>query len=105
MVRTLFVLAAIVVVVAGIRAAEAILVPFLLAVFIAVMFAPALFWPKEPRPACLAPERPASPGHHRCRHARQRWYGPGETTAQQVVELLGAAIHIGQGEVGRALVP
>lgn len=42
--RTLFVLAAVVVVVAGMRAAEPILVPFLLAVFIAVIFAPPLFW-------------------------------------------------------------
>ena len=42
--RFLMTAAAFVVVVAGMRAAGSILVPFLLSMFIAVIFAPPLFW-------------------------------------------------------------
>ena len=45
--RILLTLAAFVVVIAGMRAAEAILVPFLLSVFIAVISAPPMFWLKR----------------------------------------------------------
>lgn len=45
--RPLIALAALVVVVAGMRAAEAILVPFLLSVFLAIICAPPLLWLKE----------------------------------------------------------
>ncbi len=45
--RFLFTTAAFVIVVAGMRAAEAILVPFLLSVFIAVISAPLLFWLRD----------------------------------------------------------
>ncbi len=45
--RFLFVTAAFVVVVAGMKAAEAIMVPFLLALFIAVIAAPPMFWLRE----------------------------------------------------------
>ena len=45
----LITLAALVVVIAGVRAAEAIVVPFLLSVFIAVISAPALLWLEERR--------------------------------------------------------
>ena len=48
-------LAAFVVVVAGMRAAESIIVPFLLSVFIAVISAPMLFWlTKKGLPTWLA---------------------------------------------------
>ena len=43
-VRVLFIAAAFVVVVAGMRAAEPIVVPFLLSIFIAIISAPPLFW-------------------------------------------------------------
>ena len=43
-VRVLLTAAAFVVVVAGMRAAEAIVVPFLLSIFIAIISAPPLFW-------------------------------------------------------------
>ncbi len=46
-IRLLLVLAALVVVVAGMRAAAPILVPFLLSVFIAILSAPPLFWLKR----------------------------------------------------------
>jgi AI-2 transport protein TqsA len=42
--RFLFIAAALVVVVAGMRAAESLLTPFLLAIFIAIISAPPLFW-------------------------------------------------------------
>ncbi|MEM7294053.1 MAG: AI-2E family transporter, partial [Pseudomonadota bacterium] len=42
--RTLLVTAAFIIVVAGMQAAKAILVPFLLSVFVAVLAAPPLFW-------------------------------------------------------------
>ncbi len=42
--RFLFIVAAFVIVVAGMRAAEAIIVPFLLSAFIAIICAPPLFW-------------------------------------------------------------
>ncbi|MGI9227611.1 MAG: AI-2E family transporter, partial [Gammaproteobacteria bacterium] len=45
----LITLAAFVVVVAGVRAAEAVVVPFLLSVFIAVISAPALLWLENKR--------------------------------------------------------
>lgn len=45
--RFLFVMAAFVIVVAGMRAAEAILVPFLLSLFIAVICTPPLLWLKK----------------------------------------------------------
>lgn len=46
---TLITLAAFVVVVAGVRAAEAVVVPFLLSIFIAIISAPALFWLEKNR--------------------------------------------------------
>ena len=45
--RFLFVTAAFVVVVAGMKAAESLLVPFLLSLFIAVLAAPPMFWLKD----------------------------------------------------------
>ncbi len=42
--QVMLIIAAFVIVVAGLRAAEAILVPFLLSAFIAIVSAPALFW-------------------------------------------------------------
>ena len=42
--QAILVTAAFVIVVAGMRAAEAILVPFLLSAFIAIVSAPSLFW-------------------------------------------------------------
>lgn len=53
--RFLITLAAFVVVVAGMKAAQVIIVPFLLAVFISIVCAPALFWLKRRRvPTVLA---------------------------------------------------
>ena len=48
-VQILMTIAAFVIVVAGMRAAKAIIVPFLLAAFIAIVSAPALFWLKKKR--------------------------------------------------------
>lgn len=45
--RTLFIMACFVIVVAGMRAAESLLVPFLLSLFIAVICTPPLLWLKE----------------------------------------------------------
>lgn len=45
--RFLFVTAAFVIVVAGIKAAESLLVPFLLSLFIAIIAAPPMFWLKD----------------------------------------------------------
>ncbi len=42
--RILFILAAFVVVIAGMKAAQALIVPFLLAIFIAIVSAPPMFW-------------------------------------------------------------
>jgi len=54
-VQILMTIAAFVIVVAGMRAAKAIIVPFLLAAFIAIVSAPALFWLKKKRlPTWLA---------------------------------------------------
>jgi AI-2 transport protein TqsA len=47
--RVLLTAAAVVVIIAGLRAAEAIMVPFLLAAFIAVISAPFLFWLRSQR--------------------------------------------------------
>ena len=55
--RFLFVIAAFVVVIAGMRAASSILVPFLLSAFVAIICAPFLFWLKQrriPGPAAVA---------------------------------------------------
>lgn len=53
--RTLFVLAALVIVVAGMRAAEALMVPFLLSGFFAILFAPPfLYLQKKGLPAWLS---------------------------------------------------
>jgi predicted PurR-regulated permease PerM len=45
--KALLGMAAFVVVIAGLKAASAILVPFLLALFIAIISAPALFWMQQ----------------------------------------------------------
>ncbi len=42
--RILLILAAFVVVIAGMKAAQALIVPFLLAIFIAIVSAPPMFW-------------------------------------------------------------
>jgi len=55
MARGLLVAAAFVVVVAGIKSAESILVPFLLSVFIALIFSPLLAWLRKKKvPSGLA---------------------------------------------------